>query len=100
MAALTLRIATRLIHRLTGIDCDLDRLSSAVARGIETGTLPVASGTVGLVTCFGALAYLSLYDQVLAETARVLEDEGWFLFCAMRHSAGTPVGSRPGAVGS
>ena len=47
---------------------------------LETGAIPVASGSVGLVTCFGVLAYLSLYDQVLAEAARVLEDGGWFLF--------------------
>jgi|SRR5581483_739792 len=88
MGALTLRIGARLgIDRLVGIDCDLDRLSTAAERGVEThavdletGTLPLEAGTVGLVTCFGVLAYLSLYDQVMAETARVLEDGGWFLF--------------------
>jgi hypothetical protein len=32
-----------------------------------------------LVTCFGVLAYLSLYDNTLSESARVLEDGGWLL---------------------
>ena len=70
-----------------GLDCDLDRLDVAARRGIEThavdlehDTMPVASQSVGLVTCFGVLAYLALYDQVLGEAARVLEDGGWFLF--------------------
>ncbi|MCA1843045.1 MAG: methyltransferase domain-containing protein [Actinobacteria bacterium] len=88
MGALTVRMGNRLgIDRLIGVDCDLDRLSVAAQRGIETHSLdlehdaiPVASGTVGLVTCFGVLPYLSLYDQALGETARVLEPGGWFLF--------------------
>jgi SAM-dependent methyltransferase len=88
MGALTVRMGRRLgIERLLGVDCDLERLGTAAGRGIETHALdletdaiPVASGSVGLVTCFGVLAYLSLYDQVMAETARVLEDGGWFLF--------------------
>lgn len=88
MGALTHRMGQRLdVSRLIGVDCDLDRLAVAAARGIEThevdletGTIPVASGSVGLVTCFGVLAYLSLYDRVLAETARVLDEQGWFLF--------------------
>ena len=88
MGALTVRIGRRLgIDRLVGVDCDLDRLGAAAGRGIEThaidlehDAIPVASGSVGLVTCFGVLAYLALYDQVLAEAARVLEDGGFFLF--------------------
>jgi trans-aconitate methyltransferase len=88
MGALTDRIGRRLgIDRLIGVDCDLDRLRVAAERGIETHSLdlehddmPVASETVGLVTCFGVLPYLSLYDQTLSETARVLEPGGWFLF--------------------
>jgi len=88
MGALTIRIGRRLgIERLIGIDCDLGRLATAAGRGIETHALdlehdpiPVDSGSVGLVTCFGVLAYLALYDQVLAEAARVLEDGGHFLF--------------------
>ena len=88
MGALTVRIGHRLgIERLIGIDCDVDRLGAAAERGIETyavdlehDAVPVDSGSVGLVTCFGVLAYLSLYDQVLAEAARVLEDGGHFLF--------------------
>lgn len=88
MGALTERIGARLaVDRLIGVDCDVDRLGVAAGRGIETyavdlerDTLPVLSGTCGLVTCFGVFAYLTLYDQVLAETARVLEDGRWFLF--------------------
>jgi SAM-dependent methyltransferase len=88
MGALTARIGDRLgIDRLIGVDCDPDRLWAAAQRGIEThsldlerDTLPVASETIGLVTCFGVLPYLSLYDQTLSETARVLQPGGWFLF--------------------
>lgn len=88
MGALTRRIGDRLgIERLVGVDCDDERLWIAGLRGIETHTvdlemdrIPVASRSVGLVTCFGVLPYLCLYDQVLSETARVLDDGGWFLF--------------------
>ncbi|MCA1842033.1 MAG: class I SAM-dependent methyltransferase [Actinobacteria bacterium] len=85
---LTARIGRRLgIDRLIGVDCDLDRLATAAQRGIQTHAVdlerdafPVPAETVGLVTCFGVLPYLSLYDQALSETARVLEPGGWFLF--------------------
>jgi len=88
MGGLTSRIGERLgIERLVGVDNDDERLWMADLRGIEThlvdlemDRIPLASGSVGLVTCFGVLPYLSLYDQVLGETARVLEDGGWFLF--------------------
>jgi len=88
MGALTRRIGDRLkIEHLVGVDCDDERLWVAGRRGIETHTvdlemdrIPLAPGSVGLVTCFGVLPYLCLYDQVLAETNRVLEDGGWFLF--------------------
>lgn len=88
MGALTRRIGDRLgIKHLVGIDNDDDRLWAASLRGIETHTAdleedkyPLAAGSMGLVTCFGVLPYLCLYDQVLSETARVLEDGGWFLF--------------------
>ena len=88
MGALTRHIGRRLsIERLIGVDVDRDRLAVAAARGIEThvvelenGTIPARSGSVGLVTSFGVLAYLPLYDQTFGETARVLEDGGFFLF--------------------
>jgi SAM-dependent methyltransferase len=88
MGALTRHIGRRLsMERLIGVDIDRDRLAVAAVRGIEThvvelesGAIPVRSGSVGLVTCFGVLAYLPLYDQTLSETARVLEDGGFFLF--------------------
>src|SRR5882757_8357691 len=61
MGALTRRIGARLgIDRLIGVDCNVDRLSAAGARGLkihevdlETGDIPEPSGSVGLVTCFG-----------------------------------------------
>jgi SAM-dependent methyltransferase len=88
MGALTRHIGGRLsVERLIGVDIDPDRLVVAAARGLEThvveledGTIPVPSGSVDLVTCFGVLAYLPLYDQTLAETARVLAEGGHFLF--------------------
>jgi trans-aconitate methyltransferase len=88
MGALTRRIGDRLgIERLVGVDCDDERLWVAAGRGIETHTvdlemdrIPLPAGSIGLVTCFGVLPYLALYDQVLAESNRVLEAGGWFLF--------------------
>jgi len=87
MGALTRRIATRLgIDDLIGIDNDADRLREAAGRGIrayevdlEQSDLPVPSGSVGMVTCFGVLAYLTTYDRTLSEAARVLEDGGWLM---------------------
>jgi ubiquinone/menaquinone biosynthesis C-methylase UbiE len=98
MGALTRRIGDRLgIEHLVGVDCEDERLWVAGMRGIETHSvdlemdrIPLAAGSVGLVTCFGVLPYLCLYDQVLGETNRVLEDGGWFLFSmpnlASRHN--------------
>lgn len=88
MGALTVHIGRRLgITDLVGVDCDAERLRLAEARGIRTHLvdleadgMPVESGSVGLVTCFGVLAYLALFDQTFSETARVLRDGGWFLF--------------------
>lgn len=85
--ALTLRVAGRLgIERKMGVDADPERLQVCEQRGIETFRLdldrdgfPLEDGTVGLVTTFGVMAYLVLYDNVIDETARVLEDGGWFL---------------------
>ena len=87
MGALTAHIGGRLgSTELTGVDLDSERLKAAAARGIRpllldlnVDSLPLASGTKRVVTCFGVLAYLNLYDNVLAESARVLEDGGWLL---------------------
>ena len=87
MGALTAHIGGRLgITELTGVDLDSERLKAAAARGIRPllldlneDSLPLASGSKRVVTCFGVLAYLNLYDNVLAESARVLEDGGWLL---------------------
>src|SRR5205085_6884599 len=63
MGALTRRIADRLgIEDLFGVDCDDERLWVANLRAIETyivdhemDKIPLDSGSVGLVTCFGVL---------------------------------------------
>jgi SAM-dependent methyltransferase len=74
------------LDELVGIDVDDDRLKEAAARGVRPFNLdlnvdafPLESGSMRLVTCFGVLAYLSLYDNALSESARVLEDGGWLL---------------------
>ena len=71
---------------LIGVDTDAERLKAAASRGLRPllldlneDPLPLESGSVNVVTCFGLLAYLSLYDNVLSEANRVLDDDGWFL---------------------
>jgi len=87
MGALATHIGGRLgLTELTGVDLDVDRLKAAAARGVRpvildlnTDTVPLPSGSTRLVTCFGLLAYLTLYDNALSESTRVLEDGGWLL---------------------
>jgi SAM-dependent methyltransferase len=87
MGALAVRVARRLgVDRIIGADYDVERLGIAAGRSIETHTVdldrdrvPIASGSVGLVTCFGVLAYLPTYDNCLAEAARTLEPGGWLM---------------------
>ncbi len=74
------------IGTLIGVDSDAERLSVAAGGGVRTvavdlerDPLPAPSNSVGLVTCFGVLPYLSLYDSTLSEVQRVLEPGGWFL---------------------
>jgi SAM-dependent methyltransferase len=74
------------LNELVGVDVDTDRLEEAAARGVKAlkldlnvDALPLQSGSMRLVTCFGVLAYLNLYDNTLSESARVLEDGGWLL---------------------
>ena len=74
------------LTELIGVDLDEDRLEAAAAAGIRPlrlnlnhDPLPLASGSVRVVTCFGLLAYLRLYDNTLSEAARVLEDGGRLL---------------------
>jgi SAM-dependent methyltransferase len=71
---------------LVGVDLDSDRLKIASSRGVQPllldlneEPLPVASSSIRIVTCFGLLAYLSLYDNALSEAGRVLDDGGWLL---------------------
>jgi SAM-dependent methyltransferase len=87
MGALASHIGTRLgVEELIGVDLDPERLKGAAARGVRpllldlnTDTLPLPAGSVRVATCFGLLAYLNLYDNVLSESARVLEDGGWLM---------------------
>src|SRR2546423_949360 len=74
------------LTELVGVDLDADRLKAAAARGVRPllldlneEPLPLGSGSVRVVTCFGLLAYLTLYDNTLSEASRVLEDGGWLL---------------------
>jgi SAM-dependent methyltransferase len=87
MGGLARYIGGRLgLDQLVGVDLDAERLKAAAARGVRpllldlnTDALPLSSGSVRVATCFGLLAYLALYDNTVAEAARVLEDNGWFL---------------------
>lgn len=87
MGALADHVGDRLgITELIGVDLDADRLKAAAARGLRPllldlneEPLPLATGSVRVVTCFGLLAYLTLYDNVLSEASRVLDDGGWLL---------------------
>jgi SAM-dependent methyltransferase len=87
MGALANHIAARVgLTELNGVDLDVDRLKAAAARGVRpflldlnTDAVPLPSGSMRVVTCFGLLAYLNLYDNAVSESARVLEDGGWLL---------------------
>lgn len=87
MGALATHIAGRLrLTEVTGVDVDAERLKAAAARGIRPllqdlnrDSLPLSDGSMRVVTCFGVLAYLDLYDNVLGESARVLGDGGWLV---------------------
>jgi SAM-dependent methyltransferase len=87
MGALANHIGDRLrLTELIGVDLDPERLKAAAARGLRPllldlndDPLPLASGSVRIITCFGLLAYLTLYDNALSQASRVLEDGGWFL---------------------
>ncbi|MCA1844351.1 MAG: class I SAM-dependent methyltransferase, partial [Actinobacteria bacterium] len=85
--ALATHIAGRLgLGEKIGVDLDAERLKVAGARGVRPllldlneDPLPLADGSVQVVSCFGLLAYLPLYDNVLSEATRVLADGGWLL---------------------
>jgi SAM-dependent methyltransferase len=87
MGGLAAYIGGRLgLTELIGVDLDEDRLKTAAAVGVRPlllnlneDPLPLARGSVRVVTCFGLLAYLTLYDNTLAEAGRVLEDGGWLV---------------------
>ena len=87
MGGLAAHIGGRLgLNELVGVDVDSERLKAAAARGVRpllldlnADALPLRTGSMRLVTCFGLLAYLNLYDNALTESARVLEDGGWLL---------------------
>jgi len=74
------------VDGIIGVDLDAERLKAAGSRGVRPllldlnhDALPLEDRSIRVVTCFGLLAYLSLYDNALSEASRVLEDEGWLL---------------------
>jgi SAM-dependent methyltransferase len=87
MGGLANHIGGRLgVDDIIGVDLDAERLKAAGSRGVRPllldlnhDPLPMEEGSVRVVTCFGVLAYLSLYDNVLSEASRVLAAEGWLL---------------------
>jgi len=87
MGGLTAHVGHRLgVTELFGADYDEERLEAAAGRGVrplrvdlDRDGVPLDTASVGLVTSFGVLAYLRLYDNSLSEAARVLEDGGWLL---------------------
>ena len=91
MGGLANHVAHRLgLEDLFGVDLDVERLKAAAARGLRPllldlnqDPLPLDDGSVQVVTCFGVLAYLSLYDNVLSEAGRVLDDDGGWLLVSM-----------------
>jgi SAM-dependent methyltransferase len=111
MGGLTGHIGRRLgISELIGVDVDPQRVEVAAQRGVRAHVVdlnsqhvPLDDASVDLVTCFGVLAYLRLYDNVLTETGRVLRPGGWFLL-SMPNLASYPnrlrllLGRQPEAV--
>lgn len=87
LGGLAAHIGERLgLNGMIGVDLDPERLKAAAARGLlpllldlNDDPLPLESGSMRVVTCFGLLAYLTLYDNVLSEANRVLEDGGWLV---------------------
>lgn len=87
MGALTAYAGRRLgIDDLIGVDHDHGRLEIAARRGIRglqldlnAELVPLPPGKAGVVTSFGLLAYLKLYDNTLGEAHRLLRDGGWLL---------------------
>jgi SAM-dependent methyltransferase len=84
---------TRHVGRALGVDelfgADYDPVHAEAARrngvqalvlDLNAESVPLPDDRVGMVTSFGVLAYLPLYDNALSEAARVLEPGGWFLF--------------------
>jgi SAM-dependent methyltransferase len=87
MGGLANHIGGRLgVDGIIGVDLDAERLKAAASRDVRPllldlnhDPLPLDDGSIRVVTCFGLLAYLSLYDNVLSEAHRVLSEEGWLL---------------------
>jgi SAM-dependent methyltransferase len=87
MGGLANHIGDRLgLDDRTGVDIDAERLKAAASRGVRpllldlnADPLPLEDGSVHVVSCFGLLAYLPLYDNVLSEANRILHDGGWLL---------------------
>jgi len=76
------------------VDVNDKLLKTAEKRGLEvhnvdleTEQLPFDTDSIDLVVSFGLLEHLTWYDNVIAESKRVLRDDGYIL-CAMPNLGG------------
>jgi SAM-dependent methyltransferase len=74
------------IDHMYGVDVDEERLERARSRGLTTFNIdlarepiPLRDDSIDLVLSFGAFEHIAWYDNVLAETARLLKHGGWLL---------------------
>ena len=87
LGGVTLYVASRLgIQAPIGVEWLSGVLERASFRGVQPiqadlncDRVPIDDATIDLVTSFGVFEHLHFYDNLIAEAARVLKDEGSFL---------------------
>lgn len=78
-ASLALELGVTQVH---GVDIDPDVIDEAEAKGLRARCIDVAAGlpygdaTFDLVSCFGVLDYVPLFDGVIRDFSRVLRPHG------------------------